>query len=367
LSDSQKRILALEPYYGGSHKAWIDAWKAQSRHKIELLTLPARKWKWRMRGAAIELADRIRRDDRGISWDGLIASDMMNLAEFLALTRPVFDRVPAVLYLHENQISYPLQEGEIIDYHYAITNLVSILAATKVVFNSVYNRQNFFDGIRKILAKMPDFKPAPERLTQFERESLVIAPGVDFSGLDISRSRYDGGPPVILWNHRWEHDKQPHVFVGALRELIKRNVTFQVIICGERFRDIPDCFATARELLGERLIHLGYVPSRREYAELLTQSDIVVSTATQEFFGISIVEAIYAGAFPVLPNRLNYPHLIPESSHDWALYEEGKLVYVLERVLRRFRETGLANLKACVEGYGWPCLIERYDALFDRD
>ena len=35
------RILALEPYYGGSHQAFLDGWTAHSRHAFTVLGLPA--------------------------------------------------------------------------------------------------------------------------------------------------------------------------------------------------------------------------------------------------------------------------------------------------------------------------------------
>ena len=54
------RILALEPYYGGSHKAFLDGWSAASRHEFTLLTLPAYKWKWRMRHSAVTFSDDVR-------------------------------------------------------------------------------------------------------------------------------------------------------------------------------------------------------------------------------------------------------------------------------------------------------------------
>ena len=53
-------ILALEPYYGGSHRAVLDALAAHVDADWHLLTLPARKWKWRMRGAAITFAEQAR-------------------------------------------------------------------------------------------------------------------------------------------------------------------------------------------------------------------------------------------------------------------------------------------------------------------
>ena len=43
-------ILFLESFYGGSHREFADGLVQRSRHRIELHTLPARFWRWRMRG-----------------------------------------------------------------------------------------------------------------------------------------------------------------------------------------------------------------------------------------------------------------------------------------------------------------------------
>ena len=51
------RVLALNPYHGGSHRAFLDGWMANSRHRFTLLTLPAHHWKWRMRHAAVTFAE----------------------------------------------------------------------------------------------------------------------------------------------------------------------------------------------------------------------------------------------------------------------------------------------------------------------
>jgi hypothetical protein len=62
---------------------------------------------------------------------------------------------------------------------------------------------------------------------------------------------------------------------------------------------------------------------------------VVVSTAIQENFGLSIVEAILAGCFPILPNRLSYPELIPPRLHGVHLYHSEDELPV--------------RLRACVE------------------
>ena len=76
------RIALLESYYGGSHKAWADGYQRFSRHDVELITLPAQFWKWRMQGAAITFA-------RLLDWqpDLILASSMIDLSIFRALTR----------------------------------------------------------------------------------------------------------------------------------------------------------------------------------------------------------------------------------------------------------------------------------------
>lgn len=317
-----------------------------------------------MRGAAIELANQVNQMSNGQSWDGLIASDMMNLAEFIALARPMFDTCPSVLYLHENQFSYPLHPDERVDYHYILTNFISVLAASKVVFNSEYNRNDFFQGIQYVFNKMPDYVPDKQSLKKLKEECLVLPPCVELpqhSSVKKSKNKV----PVLLWNHRWDRDKQPEVFLSAMEELVTRDVEFQVIICGESFDSGENCFQSAPATLGDRLIHCGYAESRAQYQEYLDMSDIVISTSMQEFFGISIVEAVHAGAFPLVPKRLNYPYLIPKQFHALALYQDHDFVEQLQTLIGLSASDQLPELSHPMEQYKWDCHLGQYDDLFE--
>ena len=82
-ASARKPVLVLEPYYGGSHKMLIEGLREHIPLRFELLTLPPRKWKWRMRHSAIYFAQQVEKlITKGNSWDILFCSDMMNLAEF---------------------------------------------------------------------------------------------------------------------------------------------------------------------------------------------------------------------------------------------------------------------------------------------
>ena len=79
------RILLLSPYHGGSHQAWADGYARHSAHTVELLTLPARFWKWRMHGGAVTLAGRwLAEAGRRPLPDLILATDLLDLTTFLA-------------------------------------------------------------------------------------------------------------------------------------------------------------------------------------------------------------------------------------------------------------------------------------------
>ncbi len=134
-------------------------------------------------------------------------------------------------------------------------------------------------------------------------------------------------------------------------------------MCGENVRQFPEEFVAARQRLGERLLHMGYAPDP-EYVRWLHRADVVVSCARQEFFGVAVVEAVYAGAFPVLPARLSYPELIPAELHRHCLYEEGGLVERLRWAITHAEEARrlATRLRPAMAGFDWSTLAPDYDS-----
>jgi glycosyltransferase involved in cell wall biosynthesis len=214
------RILLVEPYYTGSHQAWADGYSRSSSHQVELLCLPGRFWKWRMHGGAVTLARRFRELD--VQPDLILTTDMLDLTTFLALTRDLTHDVPTAIYFHENQLTYPMRRGEKRDLHYGFVNYASALVAHWVFFNSAYHKKAFFDELPRLLKHFPDYNEL-ESLSQIRAKSQVLPLGLDLTRHDRYRpAEPRSGRPLILWNHRWEYDKNPKEFFNAVYAELSR-------------------------------------------------------------------------------------------------------------------------------------------------
>jgi glycosyltransferase involved in cell wall biosynthesis len=305
------KLLFIEPFFGGSHREFAQGLVAHSRHRIDLLTLPARFWKWRMRGAALYFIQKVTSLE---SYHGLITTDMMSLSDFKALANGACP--PTLMYFHENQLTYPLAPGEHADYQYGFTDITSALAADRILFNSRTHRDAFFEGLPGFLNLMPEYRPHWV-VDEIRTKAGVLYPGCRFSAGSVAlQDPPPQSPPLIIWNHRWEFDKNPEAFFDALDAVLENGAEFRLALLGENFQAVPKAFLRARSRYGRRIIQYGYVESRQEYIQWLQRGDIVISTATQENFGISIVEAIRCGCLPLLPARLAYPESIPDECHS---------------------------------------------------
>lgn len=362
-------ILYLDPYHGGSHAATAQSYVAQSRHRITLLTLPIYGgWRWRMRGAAVTFARMVQ--EQQLRPDLIFTTDMLDLATFQGLTCRYFPKhIPSVSYFFENQLTYPLPEGRKRDLSFAWINYTSMLAADRVLFNSNFHRRWFLDALPDLLGRYHDYHELDTIPTLYEK-SHVLPTGIDLKRLDqgeTSQSNRDPSqPPTIIWLNRWDYDKQPHVFFDALEALDHRGIDFRLIVAGEAIDPNAEAFVAARERWQDRLLHWGYPGDVESYSRLLHQADIVVSTALQETLGIGILEALYCGCMPILPNRLVYPDLIPSRYHADCLYTNfEELVERLHAALHRCNELLQHDWRAIAAPYDWASLAAEYDAVME--
>jgi glycosyltransferase involved in cell wall biosynthesis len=319
-----------------------------------------------MRGGALTLSGRAREliVERGRP-DVVLASDMLDLPAFLSLTRDALGSPAVALYMHENQITYPLQPGAFVDHSYGFTNWLSAATADLVLFNSEFHFAEFFSVLPRFLAGLPDFTHV-ESIAAVRDRSEILPVGIDLERL-VERPQSDS-PPVVLWNQRWEYDKNPEAFFRALYRLMDEGLEFKVILAGENFRNVPEEFIEAERRLGNQLIYQGFLPVEG-YVEALSRSDVVVSAALHEFFGVAVIEAIAAGAFPILPRRLSYPELIPSNYHQVCLYDDDEALVVQLRwaLTHRSEVRSIAStLAPTMSRFGWKTLGDVYDTRFAR-
>ncbi len=361
-------ILLLEPFFTGSHRQWAEGYRRRSEHEVQILSLPGRHWKWRMYGGAVALAEQF----LALSQmpDLLLATDMLDLSTFLALSRKKIKNTPVALYFHENQLTYPWsptdEDPELgRDRHYGFMNYTSALAADHLFFNSHFHRTAFLEALPNFLGAFPDHKGL-HLIAEIEAKSDVLYLGMDLQSLAIDSKPEKPREAVLLWNHRWEYDKDPDGFFQCLFRLKAEKVHFRLIVTGESYKQSPPIFAKAQEELKEEILHFGYAKSRDEYRELLWQADILPVTSRQDFFGGSIVEAMYCNCYPLLPERLAYPEHIPAKEQALHLYQGPEDLY------RRLKSL-ITNIEAVREGanyqnfvspYDWSILAPRYDDQF---
>jgi glycosyltransferase involved in cell wall biosynthesis len=363
------RITIVEPYCTGSHAAWAQEYASHSRHDVELLTLPGRHWKWRMHGGAVTLASRFLAAAN--CPDLILATDMLDLTTFLALTRGASSNCRCALYFHENQLTYPWSpedpdKGQQRDLHYAFINYASALAADAVLFNSSYHKNAFLGALPGFLKRFPDAteQASVQRIVE---KSRVLPLGMDLKKLDRHRPQAQTapGPPLILWNHRWEFDKAPEAFFEALYQLADEGLDFRVAVLGESFGRAPAVFKQARERLATRVVQWGYLESFDQYAEWLWRADILPVTSRQEFFGASVVQALYCDCAALLPERLSYPEHVPAQAAASVLYRDGeKLVDRLRTLVTERR--GAELMGDFVRRYDWENLAPVYDSFLER-
>ncbi len=355
-----KRVLLLEPYYGGSHKQFLLGVQQCVDAEFVLLSLPARKWKMRMQFSAIWFVEQIKAMPVAEQqFDVVLCSTFVDVAVLRALlcSLPHWNQKAVMkTYFHENQFAYPSQQKDISMRQFTSINCSTALASNSCAFNSYYNLDSFVSGVHKVTKFASDMRIAGS-VEAIRKKSVVLSPGMDYSFIDeVPAPVKTDGPPVIVWNHRWEHDKGPDDFFAALYSIQNKNIPFRLIVLGESYPNMPACFAEAEKRLTDEILHFAYAESRKHYAELLRMGDIVVSTAKHEFFGISVLEAIRAGCYPLLPDSLSYPELYPQEFQ----YSSGTLTRRLEKLLRSPVSFAAATAHELTERFSWHQLQKKY-------
>jgi len=318
-------IWLLSAYCSDSHAAWaknlLETFTDYHWHKLEL---PGRFFRWRIRGNPLSWLHSLPQQQP----DLILATSMVDLATLKGL-HPRLANTPCVYYFHENQFAYPTRQQQHHSVDPQMVQLYGALAANYLLFNSEYNRSSFLDGVDQLLKKLPD--EVPENITHLLKEKSRVLPVAIKPGI---KQKYKNIEPLILWNHRWEYDKAPEIFANALVELKQKNKAFKLLLLGDRAAQKPEALLKIESLLKDHIL-VNEKVSREQYLNYLSQADIVVSSAIHEFQGLSMLEAVSAGATPLVPNDLcykeqyknifRYPrgnsHALANKLNEWLSYD----------------------------------------------
>ncbi|KAM8749221.1 tRNA-queuosine alpha-mannosyltransferase isoform 2-T2 [Acanthopagrus schlegelii] len=413
-SSAAPSVLLVEAFYGGSHKQLIDL--LQENISCSVCTLPAKKWHWRARTAALHFSQTI---PTCPSHRVLFCSSVLNLCELVAL-RPDLARLKKVLYFHENQLVYPVRKDQERDFQYGYNQILSCLVSDVVVFNSAFNMDSFLSSISSFMKKIPDHRPRdldqlirpkcvvlyypvqfpdvsrllPEhklvrrshvddiitpqdeqeapRLLSSPDESLTVSceqqdphqtttaePRTDPRPVSEGDPEDQRRPLHIVWPHR-EHDKDPELFFSTLIKLKERRLDFHLSVLGETFTDPPEIFPEARRLLDRHILNWGFLPSKDDYLKVLCEADVVVSTAKHEFFGVAMLEAVHCGCYPLCPKALVYPEIFPA---EYLYSTPEQLCKRLQSLCRRPDVARRHVVKVDTSSFSWSSLKERYETL----
>jgi len=323
-----KKALLLSAYDAQSHRYWREGlvehfpcihWTC--------LSLPPRYFNWRIRGNSLSWAVN-NAETFKTRFDFIVASSTVDLSALIGMA-PSLANIPSVLYYHDNQFDYPKSSHQNKSIEPKIVSLYAAVAATKIVFNSNYNRQTFLSGVDTLLKKLPDHTPKNLTKSLYDKSCVIPVPLkqeiFEFSG----KHKAKNSTLEVIWNHRWEYDKGPDTLLAFFKKL-SPSLQLKVHIVGQSFRHIPKAFERLKLLLKERkwLGQWGYLDSREEYFALLHQSDIVLSTALHDFQGLSILESVVAGCSPLVPDGLAYTELFAscERYERFSLVGEGRKV-----------------------------------------
>lgn len=344
--DGPLAAQAIDPYCGGSHRAFFDDLAAFSRHNWTFYCGEARFWKWRMRSYPLTLLNEQLQAFRHDTSEnkpkpaklpsGLMVTSMLDLPAYRGLLasklheprlgpkrRDFYQhllQVPTAVYFHENQLTYPISPHAREDSHYGYTNILSAMLADEIWFNSDFHRSNFLEASESFIRRMPDQQKI-HPIKNLAQKSFVVAPGFRpiETGFQVGgrcssnpAGSYTNPPIRIGWVARWEYDKRPDHFLELLRIIRERRISFELILLGPRRESCEELRVIETEFQN-RILYSGHADSQEEYRQQLSEMDIVVSTADHEYFGIAVCEAVSAGAVPVLPARLAYTEIaVPE-------------------------------------------------------
>ncbi len=374
------RICLIEAYDTGSHRYFYQGLKStleeEYNYTVDVMTLPGRHWRSRLQKSHMTLARETSffYEKEASHPDAFIVTSLTDGAAFRGLLAPSLRSVPIIHYMHENQMSYPINPSnlshknqELFQQHILPAyHLNQAMAADKLVFNSHFHLEDFFCHLDSFLKEHSE-KSLREKCLLMKEEALVIPIGLPWPKDPLTP--FHDRPKRLLWNHRWEYDKGPQEFSTLIERVLKQHPQWQVSLIGEIRVEVPEAFTSLQKNFPENVVQFGRLEKRQDYLNHLQLCRVLPVTSHHDFLGLAVLEAMLYGVIPILPKRLIYPELIPQELHDTLLYkDEGVEFY--EKV-HRVMDDGLSKeqenlLRESLALYKWNKIALQWQKLLEE-
>ena len=126
---------------------------------------------------------------------------------------------------------------------------------------------------------------------------------------------------TVIFSHRWALDKNKDFFKQLASYCSDTDLKFKILTPNANTIDAD---------VAQYNIEVCVCPTKEEYFQQLSKSKVVFSCATLETFGYSVLEGIFSGLIPLVPDLASYHDLIDsEYTYNFDPSSLGNLDYEL--------------------------------------
>ena len=170
----------------------------------------------------------------------------------------------------------------------------------------------------------------------------------------------------VIWSSRWDKEKQPELFLGAVDRVLAKEPYTKFVICTSA-RKLRSNDPSLLKLLSDYIdkypnnIELKEGLSKEAYYAILCESKVQTNMALQDWVAISLLEASVAGAYPIYPAFRSFVETFRNDSQ--FLYTPWKLDEAADKMVAILNRNDLWTYEA-IQGRSW--IHTRFDSAYKR-
>jgi len=187
---------------------------------------------------------------------------------------------------------------------------------------------------------------------------------------EVQRAGFDNRPTTILSNRNLLPIYNVSLLIRAIPLVLREESKVKFFVAG----DGPEREGLEREAknlsIGDFVQFLGRIP-HDAMLNLLSQTDIYVSTSLCDGTSVSLLEALGSGAFPVVTDIPSNREWISDGENGFLVPTDEERILAM-RIIDAIRNRSLAekarqkNLRLVTEKVLWPATIEKTKGIYEK-